>query len=421
MTKKMKSVSAGRTLGAKGMSTRTTVLNAALEVFNEKGYYGSSVSEITRRCGVSMGTFYQYFKNKEQIFMELNDLITGRFWERANGQPGKHRSFQGRVSNVVSLLYEHTRENFYFHRILGEFELIDPVTIGYYDAIARFYRNFFRQEAAKGSIRPLDPNLIAYGLIGIVYFHSLDWGPEEDVYEPGQLVEMTVDLIRKGISGPKPWFSPQDLTISSFPDKVEGPIEPETNLAQGQKTRRTIFQAAERVFGKHGFNRASISEITRLAGVAQGTFYVHFKSKGDLLEGFVRYLSHELRRALKLATKDTVDRRDAEREGMLAFFKFLKSHRQIYRVVAESETLGHEVSMWYYKRLAKGYIYGLQQGVQKGDIRELSVVFAVRSLMGFNHMIGLKWLVWKSFPHAELPGSLLADAVRLVIDGLDPS
>ena len=417
MPKPTEKTKTGRSHTSKGIATRKAILDTAQAVFKDTGYYSASVSEITRRSGVSMGTFYQYFKNKDQIFQELSDLIIARFWDRANSLPLKDKDPEEGLAQVVQLLFDHVSDNFYFHRILGEFELIDPVTIGYYDSIARFYRRFFRHEMGRGFIRPFDPNLIAYGLLGIVYFNSLDWGPEGKVYTPGQQVQLTLDLIRKGISGPKPWARPSDLSASSSPERLAGLLKPQED-AQSHLTKRAIFQAAEKVFGQYGFNRTNISEITRMAGVAQGTFYVHFKSKRDLLEGFVRYLSRELRRTLKLATEGLEDRRDMEREGIITFFRFLRLHSPIYRVIAESETVGQEMGMWYYKKLAEGYISGLKKGIKKGEIRNLPAVFMARSLMGFNHMIGLKWLVWKSFPQAEFPKPLLIEAIQLVMDGI---
>ena len=62
---------AGRSLTAKGAATRAEILETAHEVFKEGGYYGSSISEITRRCGVSMAAFYQYFRNKEDLFFSI--------------------------------------------------------------------------------------------------------------------------------------------------------------------------------------------------------------------------------------------------------------------------------------------------------------------------------------------------------------
>jgi AcrR family transcriptional regulator len=421
MPTSVKTSQSRRSLKAKGLNTRAAVLDSAQEVFRDLGYYQTSVSEITRRCGVSIGTFYQYFKNKEQLFLELNDLIISRFWEKAQGLPPGDRSLEDRLTRAVQLLYEHTSSHFYFHRILGEFELIDSVTIGYYDSIARFYRNVFRQEAGLGTIRPFDSNLITYGLIGMVYFNTLDWGPKSEVYAPDRLVSLIVDLILKGINGTKPWNRPGHLMAPSSGGKKDSPRDSEEDGAQGQMTKRALFQAAEKVFGQYGFNRASISEITRLAGVAQGTFYIHFKSKRDLLEGFVRYLSRELRWTLKQATEGFADRRDMEREGISTFFRFLRQHSRIYRVVGESETVGQETGMWYYKKLAAGYVSGLQEGVKKGEIRKLPVSFLARSLMGLNHLIGLKWLVWNSYPQAELPAPLLNELTQWVQEGLGTS
>src|SRR5215212_8728713 len=47
--------------------------------------------------------------------------------------------------------------------------------------------------------------------------------------------------------------------------------------------RERILSAAERVFARHGFFAARVSEIAREAGVADGTIYLYFKSKDDLL------------------------------------------------------------------------------------------------------------------------------------------
>ena len=41
---------------------------AALEVFAEKGFAAAKLDEIARRAGVSKGTLYLYFKDKEELF-----------------------------------------------------------------------------------------------------------------------------------------------------------------------------------------------------------------------------------------------------------------------------------------------------------------------------------------------------------------
>ncbi|MBU0516779.1 MAG: TetR/AcrR family transcriptional regulator [Proteobacteria bacterium] len=406
-----------RSLKTKGQSTRATLIEAAHEVFREKGYYRASVSEIARRRSLAQGTFYQYFKNKEQVFLELNDQIISRFWRLARAVPEK-LEFRLALRGEVELLLDHTRENFAFHRILGESELIDRVTVSYYEAIARQIRDFFRRQAQAGHIRPIDPNLLAYALIGICYFHSLDWGPDTPRYDRDQLADLIVDIIINGIAGPAPWSDRPDL--SRPPADRPPPPDPSSAepLTKGELTRQAIFQAAEEVFGREGFSRANVAEITRLANVAQGTFYVHFESKTELMEGFVKFINRELRYELKRAASGVKDRREVEAVGLWHFYEFIRRRAAIYRVVPEFEMIGHDVGMWYYRKFGEGYREGLKQGIERGQIRPLPVPFLARSLMGLAHFIALEWIVWKASPKAALPEQLFVDLVQFVLFGL---
>jgi len=46
---------------------RLEIISASLELFTEKGYQKTAVSDIVRRIGVAQGTFYHYFKSKEEV------------------------------------------------------------------------------------------------------------------------------------------------------------------------------------------------------------------------------------------------------------------------------------------------------------------------------------------------------------------
>ena len=46
---------------------RECILSAALELFAEKGFYGTAVPEIAQKAGVAAGTIYRYFENKEAV------------------------------------------------------------------------------------------------------------------------------------------------------------------------------------------------------------------------------------------------------------------------------------------------------------------------------------------------------------------
>lgn len=65
------------------------------------------------------------------------------------------------------------------------------------------------------------------------------------------------------------------------------PHSPTSSRAGGDRSggdkRERILDAAERVFARSGFYQSRVSEIARDAGVADGTIYLYFKSKDDLL------------------------------------------------------------------------------------------------------------------------------------------
>lgn len=57
--------------GENNLDKRHLILDKALEVFTEKDYQHATVDEIADRAEIGKGTVYRYFKNKEELFLEL--------------------------------------------------------------------------------------------------------------------------------------------------------------------------------------------------------------------------------------------------------------------------------------------------------------------------------------------------------------
>lgn len=51
--------------------TKKTIYKAAMQLMNKKGFGNTTIAEISRKANVSVGTFYLYYKSKEDIFFEL--------------------------------------------------------------------------------------------------------------------------------------------------------------------------------------------------------------------------------------------------------------------------------------------------------------------------------------------------------------
>lgn len=56
---------------------------------------------------------------------------------------------------------------------------------------------------------------------------------------------------------------------------------------QAGKTKNKIYESAEQLFGKYGFDDISVDAIVEKAGVSKGTFYVYFNSKDSLIASLI--------------------------------------------------------------------------------------------------------------------------------------
>ena len=67
------------------------ILQAAIKVFSEKGFYNSRVSEIAKEADVADGTIYLYFKNKDDILISLFEEEFGKFVRNMQAELGKEK------------------------------------------------------------------------------------------------------------------------------------------------------------------------------------------------------------------------------------------------------------------------------------------------------------------------------------------
>ncbi|MEJ2679024.1 MAG: TetR/AcrR family transcriptional regulator [Gemmatimonadota bacterium] len=187
--------------------------------------------------------------------------------------------------------------------------------------------------------------------------------------------------------------------------------------ARGEATRQRLMDAAEELFGRSGFHATSVTDITRQAGVAQGTFYLYFESKDEVFRVLVRDLSHRLRLAIARDTAGVTGRLAVEEAGLRSFLRFASEHRDLYRIVFESQFIDPDVFRWYYERLAEGYARGLAAAMDAGEIRRLDPETVAYALMGAAHFMGMRWVVWEN---EEAPELVLESLRQFIHGGLRP-
>jgi AcrR family transcriptional regulator len=156
---------------AQAAATQEQLLVAARQVFATRGYQATTVGAITQAANTAHGTFYLYFRNKEDAFQRVMQEITGELYDesRAPWQPGDTRA------SVRAALHGFL-EVFVRHRDLWRCVLEGSFTTPAIEAawldirgafVARTARHL-RQLRDDGEIRDLDPDIAANALGAMV-------------------------------------------------------------------------------------------------------------------------------------------------------------------------------------------------------------------------------------------------------------
>ncbi len=184
-----------------GEATRQALLNAAERLFGEAGFYKTRISSITYVAGVAQGTFYLYFPNKVAVFVELIREINQRF--RA-----EERNVISGLTDRREIEREGFRTFFRFisrhrgaYRIIREAEFVDEeVGRWYYQRLAQGYVRGLQRGMVQGEVRELNPEALAYALLGaghLIGLHQLFIKGHEEM--PAAVLDALLDFIMRGL------------------------------------------------------------------------------------------------------------------------------------------------------------------------------------------------------------------------------
>ncbi|EHR52225.1 transcriptional regulator [Saccharomonospora marina XMU15] len=102
---------------------------------------------------------------------------------------------------------------------------------------------------------------------------------------------------------------------------------------------RQMIEVAEAVFAEQGFTAASMDDIAERVGVSKPMLYEYFHSKEGLLLACIQASRAELRAATERAVARADGAEDAMRQGLRAFFVFIREHRQAWSLLRQEMTL----------------------------------------------------------------------------------
>src|SRR5215831_1807480 len=106
-----------------------------------------------------------------------------------------------------------------------------------------------------------------------------------------------------------------------------------TRQMRADDTRHRLFQAAAQLFALHGYHDTTVDQIVQKAGVAKGTFFVHFATKDAVITELVRHEVRAARRARTAALGQGGTPLDAIMATFVALGEEASASRQVSRAV----------------------------------------------------------------------------------------
>lgn len=167
-----------KALGPKAERTRTRLLEAAREVFQQQDYLQTSAADIAARAGVSLGTFYQYFADLNDIVLVLAgehiiEMLTQHVdeWDPLTGRLGLRR--------VLAVFLRGYFDNAAFYRLWEQVTAVDSriaeIRRRFWAAYKLEIKKSLTKGMAAGSVRgDLDPGETARALTHMIERYCYD-------------------------------------------------------------------------------------------------------------------------------------------------------------------------------------------------------------------------------------------------------
>ncbi|MDH3616633.1 MAG: TetR/AcrR family transcriptional regulator [Gammaproteobacteria bacterium] len=185
----------------RGRQTRESLLQAAEREFGERGFSDASISGITQRAGVALGTFYVYFESKEEVFRGLVSYMgeLTRHWVAGRVAQSPDRLSAERQG--VEAFIEFVREHRNLYRIVSEAQFVaEDAFREYYSVFADAYREHLERAAEDGEIRDGDCEVWGWALIGMTVFLGMRYSDWDDRRSASDIAAAAADLISQGMA-----------------------------------------------------------------------------------------------------------------------------------------------------------------------------------------------------------------------------
>jgi AcrR family transcriptional regulator len=271
-------------VGERGARTRERIFTEALALFAERGFHDTSVHEIAQAAGISRATLYQYFEDKDQIFVELLDECGGAL-VRVMRQLGPLGPTVDGFRNLRWWLAEWARVYAQYATMFVQWANVDSPGTAVRPLVAGFVNSYNTRIAKRlrsSGVVGIDPDDAAMVMTDVVhrfnYLRHVSTPTEERtekvLYNLSVIMQLVLfpatppAALAPEAGEPKSWASSK-VSLASLPRRRTSGAIPaqdarfEGLTARGAATVRQLMKAGAESFAERGYHRSNVDDKRR--------------------------------------------------------------------------------------------------------------------------------------------------------------
>lgn len=187
---------------------RAEILDQAQRIFASKGFHNTAVAEIADASGFAVGTLYQYFESKEQLYISMVTEKLNMMYSGVRESVGKETDIIKKINVMVASQFHFVEKNTEFcslfirgdHLSLSAegIELRKRLKTDYAAQIA-LTEEVMREGMRTGLLKKMDPLMMATALAGIINSYASKWLTTDDGTSLMNYVPFVMDIFLKGV------------------------------------------------------------------------------------------------------------------------------------------------------------------------------------------------------------------------------
>lgn len=163
------------------------ILEAALEVFSQKGFHTATMDEIAEKAGVGKGTLYRHFETKKKLFAALVRIRLDELEKNSEEVNDADSDVLAMISNYIRIYFRFFDQNKRLYRLIMKegLDLVEHSPDQYLKKVMRAIPNLKRkvyEGTQQGKLKDVDFQTVFYGTMGFAHGVIQKWLARDCTY-----------------------------------------------------------------------------------------------------------------------------------------------------------------------------------------------------------------------------------------------